>query len=120
MLHCGAVGLYGTVQELLGGANVNDPLTILLAIVALPTMVIAPVAWVCMLVFGFKAVRNARPDVNLWGRETMWNPGNVLIFRGMLTDEGKRYRRKCFLAVLWFVVPIGTAMLLATITGNLG
>ena len=83
-------------------------------------MVIAPVAWVCMLVFGFEAVRNVRPDVNLWGRETMWNPGNVLIFPGMLTDAGARYRRKRIVAVLWFVVPIGTTMLLAAITGNLG
>ena len=83
-------------------------------------MVIAPVAWVCILVFGVKAVRNARPGVNLWGRETMWNPGNVLIFPGMLTDEGRRHRRKCFLAVLWFVVPIAATMLLAAVTGNLG
>jgi hypothetical protein len=72
-----------------------------------------------MLVFGFEAVRNARPGVNLWGRETMWNPGNVLVFPGMLTDEGRRYRRKCFLAVLWFIVPIGATMVLAAVTGNL-
>ena len=98
----------------------DDPLAILLALVALPTMVIAPVAWVCILVFGFKAVRSARPGINPWGRETMWNPGNVLIFPGMLTDEGRRYRRKCFVALLWFVIPIAVTMLFAAVTGNLG
>jgi hypothetical protein len=99
---------------------VHDPLIILLALVALPTMFIAPVAWVCILVFGFKAVRNARPDINLWGRDTMWNPGNVLIFPDMLTDEGRHYRRRCFVAGLWFVIPTGVTIVLAVLTGNLG
>ncbi len=72
------------------------------------------------LVFGFKAICNARPGINLWGRETMWNPCNVLLFPGMLTDQGKHHRRRCLLAILWFVIPILVTMLLAAVTGNLG
>jgi len=96
----------------------------LLALVALPTLVVAPLAWVCILVFGVKAVRNARPEVELWSRETMWNPINVLFSPQMLTDAGRRYRRKCFLAVLWFAVPIGVVMAVfmirAAFAGQLG
>jgi hypothetical protein len=46
--------------------------------------------------YAIKAIRHARPGVNLWGRDTLWNPANVLLSSAMLTDEGLRYRRKCF------------------------
>jgi len=77
------------------------------------------VAWFAILIYGFKAVRRARPGVQLWGRETLWNPWNVLLRPSLLTEEGRAYRRKCFLAVGVFTACVGVPLLLAALTGNL-
>jgi hypothetical protein len=76
-------------------------------------------AWFTAIVCGFKAVRRTRPGVNVRGRETLWNPANVLLRTSLLTEEGLRYRRKCFVAVVVFIACIGVPLLIAGITGQL-
>lgn len=71
------------------------------------------------IVYAFKAVRRARPDINLWGRGTLWNPLNVLLSSEMLTHEGLRYRHKCLTSLAIFVVCVGGTLLFAAITGQL-
>jgi hypothetical protein len=61
------------------------------------------VAWCATLFYGIKAIRRTRPGTSIWGRKTLWNPANALVFPGLLTDEGKKYRLRCFIAVGVFV-----------------
>jgi len=77
------------------------------------------IAWFAAIVYGFKAARRARPGVKLWGRDTMGNPANVLLSSSLLTEEGLRYRRKCFTAIVIFVACVGIPLLVAAITGQL-
>ncbi len=79
----------------------------------------ALVAWLAILVYGFKAVRRARPGVKLWSRETMGNPVNLLLRPSLLTREGRTYRSKCIFAVGAFVVCVGVPLLVAALTGKL-
>jgi len=79
----------------------------------------ALIAWFAGIVYGIKAIRRARPGVKLWGRDTLWNPANVLLTSNMLTEEGMRYRRKCFMSVGIFVACVGGTLLVAAITGQL-
>jgi hypothetical protein len=94
-----------------------------LAGVALVVFVIAWItavlAWFAIIVFGFKAIRRTRPGVKLWGRDTMWNPTNALLNSNLLTKEGLRYRRKCFLSVGVFVACVVIPFLVAAVTGQL-
>lgn len=71
-------------------------------------------------VYAFKAVRQARPGINLRGRDTLWNPLNVLLSSKMLTDAGLRYRHKSLVSLAIFVACVGGTLLFATITGHLG
>ena len=98
----------------------NEPASILLMLIAIPSALVALVAWPCILFFGVQAARHARADVNVWSSETHWNPLNVLIYPRLLTDEGLQYRRRCFQAAACFIVPILLTMALAAATGNLG
>ena len=72
----------------------------------------------CVL-YAIKAIRHARPSVNLRGRDTLWNPANVLLGDTMLTDEGLRYRRKCLKALCIFIACVGGTLLVAAVTGQL-
>jgi len=76
-------------------------------------------AFLACVVYGVKAVRRARPGISLWGRETLWSPANVLLSSNMLTDEGLRYRRKCFKSLGIFIACVGGTLLVAAITGQL-
>jgi hypothetical protein len=71
------------------------------------------------VVYAVKAIRCARPGIWLWGRDTLWNPANVLLSSNMLTEKGLRYRRKCLISLGIFVVCVGGTLLLAAITGQL-
>jgi len=75
-------------------------------------------AWFAILIYGVKAVRRSRPGVNLWGRDTWWNPAYVLIRPSLLTEEGRGYQRKCFLALGVFVICVGVPLAIAALTGN--
>jgi hypothetical protein len=77
-----------------------------LAILKVVWILIAFGSWVAGVFYGIKAVRHARPDISIWGRKTLWNPANVLVIPGLLTNEGKKYRRRCFIAVIVFVILI--------------
>jgi len=98
----------------------NEPASILLMLIAVPSMLVALVAWPCIIFFGVRAARNAKAEVNVWSSETHWNPLNVVFYPRLLTDRGLQYRRRCFQAVTCFVVPILLTMGLAALTGNLG
>lgn len=76
-------------------------------------------AWFAIIVYGFKALRRARPGVKLLGRETMWNPANALLNSNLLTEEGLRYRRKCFLSAAVFIAGVVIPLLVAAVTGQL-
>lgn len=79
----------------------------------------AVLAWFASIVFGFKAIRRMRPGVKLWGRGAMWNPANALLNSNLLTEEGLRYRRKCFLSVGVFIACVVIPLLVAAVTGQL-
>jgi hypothetical protein len=81
--------------------------------------IIAVLAWFAIIVFGFKAVRRTRSGVKLWGRGTMWNPANALLNSDLLTEDGLRYRRKCFLSIGVFIACVVVPLLVAAITGQL-
>ena len=85
-------------------------------LVAIPSMLVALVSWPCIIFFGVQAARYAKTEVNVWGSETLWNPLNVLLFPSLLTDQGLRYRRRCFQAAACFVLPIVVTMALAAVT----
>ena len=78
----------------------------------------ALIAWLACVVYAIKAIRRARPGVNLWGRDTLWNPANVLLNSTMLTDEGLRYRRKSLKSLAIFIVCVGSILLLGAGTGQ--
>ncbi|MDE2157185.1 MAG: hypothetical protein KGJ32_15070 [Xanthomonadaceae bacterium] len=79
----------------------------------------ALIALLACVFFAIKAIRRACPGVNLWGRDTLWNPANVLLRSTMLTDEGLRYRRKSLKSLGIFIACAGGMLLLAAITGQL-
>jgi hypothetical protein len=81
--------------------------------------VTAVLAWFAIIVFGFKAIRRTRPGVKLWGRGTMWNPANALLNSNLLTEDGLRYRRKCFLSVGVFIACVVIPLLAAAVTRQL-
>ena len=79
----------------------------------------ALITLIACVVYAFKAVLCARPGIKLWGRDTPWNPANVLLSSNMLTENGLRYRRKCLISLSIFTVCVGGTLLLAAITGQL-
>lgn len=79
----------------------------------------ALITFLSCVVYAAKAIRRARPGINLWGRDTLWNPANVLPGSNMLTDGGQRYRHKCFKSLGIFVACVGGTLLVAAITGQL-
>jgi hypothetical protein len=91
--------------------------TVLVGFVAI--WLTAFIAFLAAVVYGIKAIRCARSGVSLWGRDTLWNPANALLSSSMLTDEGLRYRRKCFKSAGIFVACIGGTLLVAALTGQL-
>ena len=70
-------------------------------------------SWFAILIYGIKAIRRTREGVSLWSRETLWNPVNVLLRPALLTQEGRTYRRRCFTAVIVFLMAIGLPAALA-------
>ncbi|HEY9512256.1 MAG TPA: hypothetical protein VIQ48_06750 [Rhodanobacter sp.] len=76
----------------------------------------AVLAWFASIVFGFKAIRRTRSGVK---RGTMWNPANALLNSNLLTEDGLRYRRKCFLSVGVFIACVVVPLLVAAVTGQL-
>ncbi len=75
-------------------------------------------SWLATIIYAIKMIRRARAGVAIWGRATLWNPFNLLLMPGLLTNAGRSYRRKCFLAVAVFVGTIGAAFALGSITGS--
>ena len=81
--------------------------------------VVAVLAWFASIVFAFMAIRRTRPGVKLWGRGTMWNPVNALLNTDLLSEDGLRYRRKCFMSLGVFIICVVIPLLVAAITGQL-
>ena len=56
--------------------------------------------WFATIFYGIRTTRHARPGISVWGRKTtLWNRFNVLWIPGLLTDKGKKYRLRCYLAI---------------------
>lgn len=81
-------------------------------------MLVAPVAWVCTLVFMVKTIANRKPHVRLWRDAPFCNPWNIMLNSSLLTDEGLRCRRVVVKSAGWFVIPILLLLALAAATGN--
>jgi hypothetical protein len=62
-----------------------------------------------------RMIRSRRPGVSVWSRQLIGNPANVLLRPNLLTDEGRRARRKMLYAALVFLA----AVTLSFITGTL-
>ena len=88
-------------------------------VVAVTSFVVAPVAWVCAVIYMFKTVAHRKPGVALWRDAPVRNPFNHILVSDNLTTEGLKYRRKLLAALLWFVGPIILTLGLAAVTGVL-
>lgn len=88
-------------------------------VVFIAIWVTAFLAVLAVVVYGTMAIRHVRPGLNRRGRDTLWNPANVLLRSNLLTETGLRYRRKCFIALCIFVACVGSTLLIAAITGQL-
>jgi hypothetical protein len=84
-----------------------------LALIAGAVVIVGGVAsWLAIVTFTWMATRHVKPGVRLWGRETFWNPSNVLVLPHLLTARGLVYRRMCFRATLAFLFCVAMAFLL--------
>lgn len=97
----------------------SQVLTGIALVVFVLAWITAVLAWFASIVFGFKAIRRTRPGVKLWGHGTMWSPANALLNSNLLTEEGLRYRRKCFLSAGAFIACVVIPLLVAAVTGQL-
>lgn len=94
-------------------------LTVLVTVAFGALWTLALVSWFAVVVYGFKAVRQARPGVRLWSRATLWNPANALLRSDLLTEQGRRYRSRCFRALFVFVACVGSLLVVGAVTGTL-
>jgi hypothetical protein len=78
------------------------------------------VAWISIVVFGLKVLRNVLPGVSPWSRRFAYNPANVLFHPELLTPEGLIHRRRLCWAVAVFVGLVLGTLFLAALTGSLG
>jgi hypothetical protein len=90
---------------------------VVVAFVALWTLAVA--SSFTVVVYGFKAVRQPRSGVRLWGRATLWNPANALLRPELLTEQGRRHRSRCLRALLVFVACVGSLLFIGALTGTL-
>jgi len=97
----------------------NVFLVAVLAIAFPMTMLIAPVAWVYVIVFSFKTIANRKPHIDLWRDAPMRNPWNIMLDSNLLTDEGLRCRAVAMKALAWFTIPILLVLTLAAAAGKL-
>ena len=88
-------------------------------VVFIPTLVIAPIAWVCIIAYGFKTISNRKPEVDLWRDAPMGNPANIMLDSKLLTDEGLRCRSIMVKSIFCFVIPILLSLALGAATGGL-
>ena len=75
-------------------------------------------SWIAIIIYMLKTVRRARPGVAIWGRATLWNPFNLLLLPGLLTDDGRSCRRKCFLEIAIFIGSIAIGSVMGSISGR--
>lgn len=75
-------------------------------------------AWISIVVFGLKVLRNVLPGVSPWSRRFAYNPANVVFHPELLTPEGLIHRRRLGWAVAVFVGLVLGTLLLAALTGN--
>ena len=53
------------------------------------------------------AIVHRKPYVRLFGRDTFYNPFNILLAPDMLTDKGRRYWRQMLWALLLYFILFG-------------
>ncbi len=58
------------------------------------SLMLGAVAWLAVIVYAIKMVRQVRAGVAPWGRKLRYNPFNVLFRTQLLTTKGIAYRRK--------------------------
>jgi hypothetical protein len=92
-----------------------DILAVIAIIAFVAAWVTGIVAWFAAVVFGFKALKRARPGVSLWSENLL----SILIRSEQLTPEALGYRRKMLIAIGVFIVAIGVPLLVAAIAGGL-
>ena len=97
----------------------SSSLSVLVTVVFGTIWMLAVASWFAMVVYGFKAVRHPRSGVLIWSRATLWNPANALLRSEFLTEEGQRYRSRCFRALLVFVASVGSLLFVGALTGTL-
>ena len=90
---------------------------IILFAISLVTIIVAPIAFACMVIYEIKMIRSAKPGVKLWSRQLMYNPCNIVFCPDLLTEEGLFYRKKLGISVLRFVIPILITILLGSLLG---
>ena len=90
---------------------------IVLFSIFLVTLIIAPIAFVYMVIYEIKMIRSAKPGVKLRGRQLLYNPCNIVFHPDLLTEEGLFYRKKMGISTVCFVVPILVTILLGNLLG---
>lgn len=72
--------------------------------------IVGVVAAFAAISYSFKTSKRMRPDVNFW-----WNEPIVFFRSALLTDEGRAYRKKFFLATAIFFGSMGAMFVLILI-----
>ena len=95
----------------------SECLRVMLEIIGYTILGIAALSWVATIVYAIKTVRRTQPGVATWSRTTMWNPFNLLLMPGNLTDDGRSCRKKCFLSIAVFLGSVGAMFVVSSIAG---
>lgn len=98
---------------------ISSALGVLLVLGAGAAWTLALGSWLAAVVYGIKAIRRPRAGILLWGRATMWNPANALLRPQLLTEDGQRYRTRCFRAVLIFVACVSSGLVIGAVSSGL-
>ena len=99
----GAVCRNSDSIELHGRTLMGQLFTVVITVAWLAGMV----SWCALVFYLFKIFGCAKAGVSIWGRATMWRPFNLVLLPHLLTEDGRNYRKKFFLALLVFVGSIG-------------
>jgi hypothetical protein len=92
---------------------------VLLDVLRYAAVVLSPIAAGFTVFFMLRMVSNAKPGVPLRGRQTLWNPANVVVRPSLLTDQGRVYRRRFIVSAICFLLPFVLMLIASAVTGNL-
>jgi len=77
------------------------------------------VAWLAIIVYGFKLLHHVRPGAPLRSKTLMYNPANIVFRPELLTPDGLRYRKRLGQAVTVLTALVVGMLLIAAFVEDL-